>query len=377
MEGYLFPITHPSTPTPSSDFIKKVLPSARKSVFIIDPQPDPSLIKQISHYTSTNVSRRILLKFNPIDYITDLQNTLIVRDYGSSGKIFDIDIRFLPDLSARIYIVDDAALIISGNTRSKYHYGVNLPTADSQPVIEYWEELWKSARKLRRDSIKNLQSTTLKRLQNGDVTQEDLARLINQHGSFVDIHATFFTGYRKIKIEPFTEILSQSQQQISISWSLIQSTHFKSFSRVAGRVHAIKFKSYLIDTPIGPFLLNKDLPRWQSEFNKRRNDLKNEVESYLSNQYKTIRAESLKELKTRLEQAYSQLSSSPQLIPVPSVSGFIEKAVEEYSVRFPTKQQLIDSCSCVFARYGLHPETVQDKDMMKILDYISFQLELI
>jgi hypothetical protein len=377
MEGYLFPVSHPSSSTPFKLFMKEFIPAARKSLLIIDPHPHSAVIKQLIRSADPRVNCRILLQFNPRSRTQDLHNATTFKGLMKGIRSRGIQVRCVPDLSARLYIADDTAMIISGQYTSNTQYGIVLPGFDSQPVIEHWESIWKSARKYSPDSIQKIQMEFLKHAQQGDIAPEEFVHLMNQQGYFIDVHIHFFRGYQRLTLKMDSDMPSDTQKPQGIIWSMIASHHYHAFSREAGRLRAMKSKAYLLKTPLGPFLLKKDFKRWMADFEERTDALRLAISKYLSTHYKQMKEEAIKTLETRLEAHLSTMSKGSRLIPVPKSESFVKDHLKKFSSRFPNRRQLLDSCSCVFSRFGLHPDMIHDHDLMDILNQISFQQELI
>ncbi|MBN1356737.1 hypothetical protein JXA40_10795 [bacterium] len=374
MADYLFPVSHPATPEPFTRFTCEFMPSARKSVLIVDPHPEPDLIRDVLDRLDSAASCRILLRYNPANRIPDLRNTAIYNEFADRLRERGIKVRSMIDLSARIYIADDTAMVISGDTGG--HFGVVLPGFDSQPVIEYWESCWKSARKYSPGEPRKLQVEILKQIQSGNIPPEEFVHVLNRHGYFIDVHIHFFKGYQRVTVKPIGGSLPDAEASCSIGWLMVASRHYRAFARESSRIRSLKLKPYLIRTPVGPFLLKTDYPNWQAEFEERRDALRLAVGNYLTRHYKSIRQEAFSNLETGLERLFNRLSRIPQLLPLPSREGFVGKHLKEYSAQFPDRRQLLDSCSCDVSRFGLHPDTLQDQSLMSVLSRIPFQPDL-
>ncbi len=375
MIPFLFPVSKHCAPNPYETFIQEILPGIAKSLYIVDPEPAPELVQHIIQTAPRHISRRILMVFDPTYHSMPAQNPALLNNFFKPLRQCGAGLRTLPGLTARVYIFDDQAFIISGEMNSAHAFGILLPPEDAQPVIEFWEAKWKIARKIQSELLVNMSSEIFSRVVSGHVSPETAVELINRNGAFVNIHVHLFRGYRIRKILRGISGKQGSGIRLPVSRPLIRSRHFQLLNKLSRKFYTLKRKPYLVQTPIGPFLPHRHFQRWESEFSSQRNQWIQEIGDYISGNYQQIRSESLTDLRQALEKYYQTQSTAPQL-PEISVSEAVDNMLDRYEKEFPTQKDLLASCDSVYVRFGLHPDSVTDGKLMKILMRVSFQLEL-
>ncbi|MBN1551093.1 hypothetical protein JW979_06475 [bacterium] len=374
---YLFPAKHDSIREPYDMFINRLLPAARKSILVIDTAPPVNVLMALFHDAPQGISRRVLLDLDSLldpeivqTALTLQENKAVVRKSGSG-------IRSIENLDASLYIVDDRVLVISGKKATPFPFGILLNEQDAYPVIEYWENIWNKSKRVTEHRIQRICQTILYRAGKGNWNPKNTIELVNMQGAFIDVHVKFFQGYKKQTVKFSLPESSSTHSTGTVIWHPVASRHFKIFKRLANRIYALKNRSYLIQTPIGPFLLNGDLPRWQHEFEERSNALKTEITAYTDGHFDEIKAEALKQLKASLKRTLNKKKEYTHLLPVNFESEVMDSIVQNQAINYPDKDMLADSTSAIFVRFGLHPDALKDEKLMVILNRISLQLELI
>jgi hypothetical protein len=374
-QALLFPVLRKGMPAPYKDVLRAYLPGALKSILIVDPSP-PSEIISACEKAAPNVTCRILLKLDSSTAWNDFLNAL------SDQQILDLmakkncSIRWYSELSAKVYIVDDAAIIISGTKDDDRPYGLAISGTDAIPVLEYWEEKWKGASKLTPEKLQNQRAAIMENILKGHVAKDQLIGYLNHHGAIVDIHVKLFRGFNKMVLRPFAKDES-IKQDLPILWNLIETPHYRAFQKHATRLHSLKSRAYLIETPAGPFLPNELRLKWETDFNVRLLEFNEAVKKHLAQHYSDIRSGAFESLDWNLEAVFDQAAALSPELPWAEKSTFLEELGREYRKLFPTEQKLVESCKAWFIRLSLHPDSVDAQMLARMISQVSAHAELI
>ena len=139
----------------------------------------------------------------------------------------------------------------------------------------------------------------------------------------------------------------------------------------------MKDRAYLLKTHIGPFLLNRYKDRWESDFQKFAGVFFNHLHSYLKQNYDLLRKNALSKLERLLEVFVQKSRKNKQILAIVDSLDFAAYARKVHSEIFPSIDQLMASCSAKFIRFGMHPDLLQDEDLMQVLLPISSQADLV
>jgi hypothetical protein len=376
MQPSLFPVIRSGTSTSVKLLADSLLPSALHRILIFDPNPEPEILETLQSHVPATVEVCLVTEMNSRTQLQNAPSEILRLHTFDELSRRGFALRWLPSLSARIYIIDELVMVRSGSTDSQKSFGILIPQTDSQPIIEFWEKLWKNCHKLTRERVERFGIGIIQRIESGDISKENLVALMNQKGAIVSVHVKFFRGFNRLLLHPFSDLVSK-EKDYAILWNLVNSRHYRAFSYETSRLHVLKNRSYLIETPAGQFLLHKDREKWETEFHKRASSLLTTVEDYLNQNFDSLRAEAFHNLTNLLTDAYDKINKHEQFLPFSSKAHFVETYIDKYSSHFPDQQQLYNSCSAWFIRFALHPDTVENEHLLKILTHITYQISLL
>ncbi len=367
MQGYLFPLQRPGGPDPYNDLLDRLIPSAKRSIFIIDPSPPDELVKSIARHSDETVSRRLLIRRDLLNIGDSVPPDVMKTDTRHLIQASRIEVRAIQSLSAKIAIIDDTALIISGQFGSELTWGVELNFTDAQPVVDYWNKLFRDASRVNDSQAMDLWDRYQEKFWSGSVHPKDIVALYNSRGAFVEIQIRMFCGYRQITLYPFSVSTRDNPRGPVIRWKLVDSRHFQVLGRHAVRIHGLKSLGVVRDTPAGSYLLRPDIPAWHNLFREREAEFRLFVTGYLDQNYDVIRQEALDNLTEQYFAVFKEMKKNKQLLPMLD-DDFIHDEVQEVFQRdYPDKQTLLFACQVRYILFGLHPDAAGDKKLMETL----------
>ncbi len=377
MSGYLFPIQRQGTTTPHEQVMAELLPSARRSILIVDPAPPADVLESLTAFTDHTITVRILTRpGNSLDagrQSGNLLNTELYEKLTRAGT----DLRVKRSLTSRIYIVDDTCLVISGLSDDELAYGVLLVPSDSQHIIEHWESVFRDSQRMTPRRFRQSQTRFLEQIKNGGIGSDRLVNLINHRGAFIDIHVNLFRNFRQMTLHPFRQFNVESAQDHKFSWKRIPATLYRLFHREISRIHSLKSRSYILDTPAGPFLPNTFRHRWEGEFAVRAAAFHRAIEEHIESHYSDLRGNAQETLRSMMIKTYRDVSGRTRLLPIVTEKDFIAYGDSIHESQFPTKDALKSSCAAWFVRFGLHPDSLEDIRLINVLTQLTLQTELL
>jgi len=376
MQSYLFPVIRKGTPNPLNELVNTILPAARRSILSIDPDPPLQILKILTELGKPAVTKRILTSLDVSDSLNIVGQALFEPDVAANLTAENVKIKSLDRLTATLYIVDDNVMIVSGPSTSSGCYGLLLTPTDSQPVIEYWEDQYKKANQLTVTKVKGYWSKFTKEVRSGKIPDETMVSMINRRGAFIDVHVNVFKGCHRKVIHPMVDLKLESDAKSTITWNIIPRKHFQALHKKTNRIYAVKSRAYILDTPVGPFLLERDRARFEADFYSRVEDFHQAVGVYLDENYATMKQEASDNIRFTVSEMFEKLSRSKQILPVISETVFLEYADRIHSETFPSMHRLKTACSAWFVRFGLHPDSIEER-LMNRLAQISYQAHLI
>ncbi|MBN1880459.1 hypothetical protein JW823_10145 [bacterium] len=367
MQGYLFPLHRPSNPDPYRILIDHLIPGAKRSIFIIDPSPADDIVHALSRRSADTISRRILIRKDLLNLGDSVPPDIMKTDSRHLIQTARVDVRAVQNLSARIAIIDDNALIVSGQYGSDLSWGIELDPTDAQPVVDYWNQIFHDATRVTDSQALDLWDRYQEKFWSGSVHPRDIVALYNNRGAFVEIQVRVFSGYRQLTLYPFSASDRDGPRGPVARWKLVDSRHFQILGRQASKIHGLKSLGIVRDTPAGYYLLRSDAQTWDNLFREREQDFRDFVTSYLDDQYETIRNEAIDNLSEQYMLIFREMKKNKQLLPMLD-SDFVKDEVQEIVRKeYPDKQTLIFACQARYILYGLHPESAADRKLMESL----------
>ncbi len=367
MQGYLFPLQRAGNPDPYRTLIEHVIPSARQSVFIVDPSPPDVLVSVLSDIKNPMIKKRLLVRRDILNTGDATPPDIMKMDTRKRISSNRIDVRAINHLSARLAIVDDQAYIISGDYGSDFNWGVELNPTDTQPVLDYWNGIYQDAYKLSDSYATDVWDQYLEKFWTGKVLPADVIALYNSRGVFVAIHVRIFSGFRQMTLYPFSEWNNCVPRGPVIRWKMVHSRHYRNLGKFSARIHGLKSLGIIRETPAGSYLLRSDRRSWDAIFQERNEDFSNHVADYLNQHYQTIRTEAFHNLDSKYRAVLNEIKQDKQLLPMINAS-FIEDEIQElFQKHFPDKNSLLYACQASYIFYGIHPEASGDRRLMDAL----------
>lgn len=380
MEPFLFPTARPGITEPLKELIELILPAAQKSVLIIDSSLSASCLKSILSRCRETICVRILGSLDSTLNHSSTDGLIFLPELIDSVNRHSVEIRNAQDLAMHVFVIDDTALVVSGPIDRPMGYAVRLAGNDALETIEYAECLWRSGRRITAGKLELLRYQVQSAIARGEYAARDIVALINGRGAFIQVHTGLFVGYRGISMASLLKSHSllnpTSRSKFCCSgmrrWSFIDSRHFKKLTHLSARVHALSDRGYLKQTPAGPFLLNQDRIKWENDFKARANQFREDSKQYTILNYSSMREESLEQLKQVLNEVKQHCVKDRDLLPFPFSEASISHQIDEFADRYPSVQDLIDSCRIWYIRFGVHPDSLKDLSMTTVYSEIAF-----
>ncbi len=367
MQGYLFPLQRPGGPDPYRDLIERLIPAAKRSIFIIDPSPPDELVKSIARQSDETVTRRLLIRRDLLNIGDSVPPEIMKTDTRLLIQTSRIEVRAIQSLSARIAIIDDTALVISGHFDSDLNWGVELNFTDAQPVVDYWNRIYREAARVNDSQAMDLWDRYQEKFWSGSVHPRDVVALYNSRGAFVEIQIRMFSGYRQMTIYPFSVPTREGPRGPVIRWKLVDSQHFQILGRHAARIHGLKSLGVIRDTPAGSYLLRLDTPAWDGLFREREAEFRQFVTEYLDQNYDSIRQVAFDNLMTQYLAVFKEMKKNKQLLPLLDADFIHDEVQEVFQRDYPDKQTLLFACQVRYILFGLHPDAAGDRKLMEAL----------
>jgi hypothetical protein len=367
MQGYLFPLQRTGSPDPYKVLIETILPSSRQSVFIIDPSPPDDLVDILIKLDNPLLNKRLLVRRDILNAGEALPPDIMKMETRERISCSNIHVRAINRLSARLAIIDDSATIISGEYGLNLNWGVTLNPIDSQPILDYWNAVYQDAYKVSDSYAINVWDQYLEKFWSGRISPGDIIALYNNRGSFVAIHVRIFSGFRQMTLYPLSDSAQGISKGPSIRWKLIHSRHYKNLGRLSTRIHGLKSRSVIRETPAGSYLLRSDRRIWDAMFQERNVVFKEQVADYLDRHYETMRDEAFQSLDSGYKAVLNEIKKDKQLLPLID-NRFVKDEIQEiFHKHFPDKNKLLFACQAGYILYGLHPEASDDRKLMDSL----------
>ncbi len=364
MQGYLFPLQRFGSPDPYRILTEKIIPSAKRSILLVDPNPADDILKLLSSTCESLVSKRVLIRRDLLNLGDSKPPDIMKPDTRHLIQKACIDIRAIGGLAARLVIVDDNAYIISGSYEADLSWGVELNPVDSQPTVDYWNRVFNHAIRITDPYAMEIWDQYLDRFWTGKVHPDDVIALYNGRGVFVDIQVRIFSGYRQITLYPFFSSIRNAPRGPFIRWKLIDSKHFRILNRHASRIHGLKSLGFVRDTPAGAYLLRSDIRTWDKLFREREQEFKQIIVDYLDKHYLPMREDAFLDLRNQYLDVLKELKKQKVLLPLVDTE-FIEDEVQEiFKKHYPDKETLHYACQARYILYGLHPTAANDRKLM-------------
>ncbi|MCD4654983.1 hypothetical protein K8T06_13745 [bacterium] len=365
MQGYLFPMKRQGFPDPYRELLERIIPGAQHSVLLVDPSPQDELLEAIARHTGTAVTKRILIRRDILNLGDSFAPDALKPKTRRMIHDNCIEVRAISRLSARITIVDDKAMIISGDPGGNLCWGVELNVVDAQPVIDFWENRFHEASKISDAQAGNIWDIYQERFWTRAVNPLDVIALYNGRGAFIDDQVRIFSGYRQLTLHPFSS--SEGLKGPAIRWRLVNSRHYQAIGKQAAKIHGLKSLGIIRETPAGAYLPHSEIATWQHLFAEREMEFKHFVTDYLNKNYSIIRNEALQDLLNRFLAAFREMKSGQQLLPMLNDDFVEDQAREIHHRQYPDEQSLTFACQARYISFGLHPDAATDRVLMDSL----------
>ncbi|GEM_PF-6997944 len=379
MEPFLFPHTLSGTETPLTDLLERILPSAKKSVLIIDPSPCCPCVNAALSLNSRHVYPRILSRLEPLSIQGGLDHWSQIAAMSRAVEQGKAEFRCIQDLGVHLYVVDDSVLFAAGPLDRMITYAMRLEGSEAYQTIEFAENLWRSARRITPGRMDEYRKHFEAAVSKGEVSASDLVTLINARGAFVQVHTGFYLKNRGMSLPPIPglEQLSRAEKAgksawIAPRWSFIDSAHFSRLGRLSARMHALTQRAYLHQTPAGVFLKNEDRIRWENEFDKRAEGFRAESADYTRSSYSSFREDAFIRLEELVQRTLDSMSKQI-LLPFTNLNEWKDSYLETCMRLYPTVEALADSCRTWYIRFGMHPDSIRDPRLATLIADIALQ----
>ncbi|MGB3974953.1 MAG: hypothetical protein WBM02_07720 [bacterium] len=364
MQGYLFPLQRFGSPDPYRILMEKIIPSAKRSILLVDPSPADEMLKLLSSFCEPMVNKRVLIRRDLLNLGDSKPPDIMKPDTRHLVQKACMDVRAIGGLAARLVVVDDNAYIISGSYEADLNWGVELNPIDAQPAVDYWNQVFNHAVRISDTHAMEIWDQYLDRFWAGKVHPEDIIALYNGRGAFVEIQVRIFSGYRQITLYPFASSIRSAPRGPFIRWKLINSKHFKTLNRHAARIHGLKSLGLIRDTPAGSYLLRSDTAAWDKLFREREQEFKQIIIDYLDKYYSSMHDDAFQDLRNQCFGVLKELKKQKVLLPLVD-TDFIEEEVRKiFQKHYPDKETLHYACQARYILYGLHPTAANDRKLM-------------
>lgn len=364
MQGYLFPMNRKSFPNPFEELTERIIPGARHSILLIDPSPGDAVIDALLEKASPAMTIRILIRRDILNIGDAVPPDILKPETRRMIQDQRIEVRALSTLSARLIIVDDSALVISGQPGSNLCWGVELDAVDAQPLIEFWEERYDAATRISDAFAVSMWDAYREKFWWGSVDPRDIVALYNSRGTFIDVQVRIFAGHRQLTLHPFASSSREGPRGPVIRWRLVHRRHYQAIGRQAARIHGLKSLGIIRDTPAGPYLPRSEAGTWHRLFRERDQEFRAFVSEYLDGMYDVMQQEALDDLLVQFLSAFDEMEASHQLLPMLNREFVEEQAREIHHRQYPEKQILQFACQARYILYGLHPDAASDRNLM-------------
>jgi len=367
MQGYLFPMNRKSFPNPLEVLVEHLIPGACRSILLIDPSPDDAILNALIQRASPVMSIRILIRKDILNMGDSVPPDVMKPE--TRQEILDkrIEVRATARLSARLVILDDTALVISGQPGSDICWGVELNAVDAQPLIEFWEACYDQATRLSDSFAVSIWDSYREKFWSGEVDPRDIIALYNNRGTFIDVQIRIFAGHRQLTLYPFAASTRDGPRGPVVRWRLVHRRHYQAIGRQAARIHGLKALGIIRNTPAGPYLPRNEAGTWHRLFREREEEFRSFVSEYLDGMYDAMREEAFEDLRSQFLTAYEEIQSSHQLLPMMNRDFVEDQAREIHQRQYPDKQTLQFACQARYIHYGLHPDATGDRTLMEHL----------
>lgn len=366
-QRYLFPVQKQGHPDPYRLLIDQWIPEAKRSILIIDPSPPDELVRAIAGTSPAAVRKRFLIRRDLLNLGDSVPPDIMKNEIRHIIQNAQIEVRAIQNLAARLAVIDDHALVISGQFGSEHNWSVELSPTDAQPLIDHWNRIFHDASRINDSQAMELWDRYQERFWSASVEPRDIVALYNSRGAFVEIQVRIFSGYRQITLYPFAVSDRDGPRGPVIRWKLVDSQHYQILGRQAARIHGLKSLGIVRDTPAGSYLLRSDTQTWDNLFREREKDFRAFVIEYLDGRYETIRKEALDNLEEQYNLVFKELKKNRQLLPMLDADFIADEVQEVFQREYPDKQTLSFACQARYILYGLHPESAADRKLMESL----------
>ncbi|HPQ42165.1 MAG TPA: hypothetical protein PLV45_17475 [bacterium] len=353
-----------SFPNPLEELTGRIIPAARHAILLIDPSPSDAVIDALIQKASPRMTIRVLIRKDILNIGDAVPPEILKPETRRMIQDRRIEVRAMGNLSARLVIVDDAALVISGQPGSDLCWGVELNAVDAQPLIEFWEDRYGAASRISDSFAVSIWDSYREKFWSGSVDPRDIVALYNSRGTFIDVQVRIFSGHRQVTLHPFSASTRDGPRGPVVRWRLVHRRHYQAIGRQAARIHGLKSLGIIRDTPAGPYLPRSEAGAWDRLFREREQEFREFVSEYLDAMYDTMRREAMDDLLEQFFSAFDELAANRQLLPMLNREFVEEQAREIHHRQFPEKQILQFACQARYILYGLHPDAASDRTLM-------------
>ncbi len=379
MEPFLFPHALSGTETPLNDLVERIIPSAKKSVLIIDPSPCSPCVRAALALSDRHVYPRILSRVEPLSIQGSSDHWSQIAAMTRAVEQGRAEFRCIQDLGVHLFVIDDAVLLSAGPLDRMIAYAIRLDGNEAYQTIEFAETLWKSARRMTPGRLEEHRKQFEAAVSKGEVSASDVVAMINARGAFVQIHTGFYLKNRGTSlpsipgVEQMTRTSADGQAVWSAPrWNFIDSIHFTRLGRLSARMHALTHRAYLHPTPAGVFLRNKDRIRWENEFDRRAERFREESSDYTRSHYASFRESARIRLEELVQRMLDSMSKQV-LLPFTDLDEWKASYLETCMRLYPDVESLADSCRTWYIRFGMHPDSIRDPRLSTLIADIAFQ----